>query len=269
MLAHMYARLRRFTITAALLGVSAAGLGAGSVGSAAAASSAASVTGTIVAVNGANFLVKTAGSSGGGLNEMIAYATKLQAKNCPYVFGGGHGAVGVPSGAKAKGFDCSAVVAAVLASGGLWPKHTGVPGDAGVIQDLLAKKLIGRGPASGPYQVALFDDPNKDIQMRINGRFFGTGVGSRGGAGWVNQPLVFPKAYKEYHVLPSALGERSSDSDLLAFSFGNGAAQQTIASEVTVGAKVQVSFAEAKDSLLVAQTVTNVGGTPFHGASSY
>jgi hypothetical protein len=194
---------------------------------------------------------------------MVSYADKLEAKNYPYVYGGGHGKVGVASGARAKGFDCSGVVAAVLAVAGLWPKGSSVPGDAGVVQELAAKKLIARGAPSGPYQVALFDNPGKDIQMKIGGRFFGTGVGSRGGAGWFDQGvLTFPR-YKEYHLLPSALHERSSDGNYLTFSFGSGASQQTIASEVTDGAKVQVSYREGGYASIVASSVKNIGGKPF------
>ncbi len=214
-----------------------------------------------------DFIIRTPGSNGGRLNEIVSYADKLEAKNYPYVFGGGHARAGVPSGTHAKGFDCSAVVAAVLAAGGLWPKNSSVPGDAGVIQELMKDKLIAPGPASGPYQLALFDNPGKDIQEKIDGRFFGTGVGSRGGAGWFDDGVFEFRGYKEYHVLPSALHEHSSDGNYVTFSFGSGASQATIAEEVTVGAKVQVSYAEAGDSSIRAESVKNVGGKPFHGTT--
>jgi hypothetical protein len=247
-------RLRNCTIAAALvLGFTTAGASAATP----------TVTGTIVAVHAGDFIVWAPGSKGGKLNEMVSYADKLEAKNYPYVYGGGHGKVGVASGARAKGFDCSGVVAAVLATAGLWPKGSSVPGDAGVIQELMAKKLIAKGAPSGPYQVALFDNPGKDIQMKIGGRFFGTGAGSRGGAGWFDQGvLTFPR-YKEYHLLPSVLHEHSSDGNYLTFSFGSGASQEKIASEVTVGAKVQVSYREGGYASIVASSVKNVGGKPF------
>jgi hypothetical protein len=257
----MRASRRHFTVTAVALCVTVAALALGSASASAATSTA---TGTIVAVNPADFIIRTAGSNGGKLNQMISYADKLEAKNYPYVYGGGHGKVGVASGGRDKGFDCSGVVAAVLEAGGLWPKNSSVPGDAGIIQQLLKAKLIASGPASGPYQLALFDDPGKDIQEKIGGRFYGTGVGRHGGPGWFDDGVLEFRGYKEYHVLPSVLHERSSYGDYLTFSFGNGSSQEAIANEVTVGAKVQVSYAEAGDSAITAESVKNVGGKPFH-----
>lgn len=264
MLRAMPAHPRRFTIAAAaILTVVALSVGAES-----ASAATRTVTGTIVAVHPADFIVKTPGSTGGKLNKMVTYANKLEAKNYRYVFGGGHARVGVPSGAHGKGFDCSGVVAAVLSAGGLWSKRTSVPGDTGVVKELLKRKVIAKGAASGPYQVALFDKPGKDIQMRINGRFYGTGVGSRGGAGWFDQGvLTFPR-YKEYHVVPHALKETGAEGNYMTFSFGSSASQQAIAQEVTVGAKVQVSYAEAESSTIRAESVTNIGGVPFNGTTS-
>jgi hypothetical protein len=258
----MPASVRRFTITAALTSTILAALGLGSASASAASSP---ITGTIVAVHRGDFIVRTSGSTGGRLNKMVSYADKLQAKNYPYVFGGGHATPGVASGGRAKGFDCSGVVGAVLAAGGMWPKKAAVPGDAGVIQELLQRKVIARGPASGPYQLALFDKPGRDIQEKIGGRFYGTGVGSRGGPGWFDDGVLTFPGYKEYHVLPSVLHERSSDGNYMTFSFGSGASQRTIAAEVRVGSKVQVSYAEAGDSTIVAKSVKNVGGKPFKG----
>lgn len=236
-------------------------------GSASASAVTSTVTGTIVAVHPGDFIIRTPGSTGGKLNEMVSYADKLEAKNYPYVYGGGHATVGVASGAHAKGFDCSGVVAAVLAAGGLWPKRASVPGDSGVIQQLRASKVIANGPAVGPYQIALLDKPGQDIQMKINGRFYGTGVGSRGGPGWLDAGISFP-GYREYHVLPSVLGERSSDGNDMTFSFGASASQQTIAAEVMVGAMVQVSYTEGAISTIRAESVKNIGGKPFKGTTS-
>ena len=262
----MTGRLRYLTL-AAVVCVTVGALGLGFAGSSALASTS-TISGTIVAIHSGDFIIRTPGSNGGKLNEMVSYADKLEAKNYPYVFGGGHAKVGVASGARAKGFDCSGVVAAVLAAAGLWPKGSSVPGDAGVVQELMKDKLIAKGASAGPYQIALFDLPGKDIQMKIGGRFFGTGVGSRGGAGWFDDgALAFPR-YKEYHVLPGALHERSSDANYMTFSFGSGASQETIATEVTVGAKVQVTYAEAGDSSIRAESVRNVGGKPFHRTTS-
>jgi hypothetical protein len=253
------ARLHHFSIIAVAFAVSVTALGLGSESAVAVTPT---VTGTIVAVKPGDFIIRTPGSTGGKLNAMVTYANKLQAKNYPYVYAGGHAKVGVASGAHAKGFDCSGVAAAVLAAGGLWPKGTSVPGDTGVIQQLRAKKAIASGPAAGPYQVALLDKPGQDIQMKINGRFYGTGVGSRGGAGWLDSPIGFG-GYKEYHVLPGVLGERNSDGNDMTFTFGASASQAAIAAEVTVGAEVQVSYTEAGSSTIRAASVKNIGGKPF------
>jgi len=260
------ARLRQFTLAAALVCVTVGALGLGFASPAALAATS-TITGTIVAIHSADFIIRTPGSNGGKLNELVSYADKLEAKNYPYVYGGGHAKVGVASGTHAKGFDCSGVVAAVLAAGGLWPKGSSVPGDAGVVQELMKDKLIASGPASGRYQIALFDKPGRDIQMKIGGRFFGTGVGSRGGAGWFDDGVLTFPGYKEYHALPSALHEPSSDGNYMTFSFGSGASQQTIAVEVTVGAKVQVTYAETGSSSIRAEAVKNIGGKPFKGTT--
>lgn len=253
------ARLRHSTIAAALVGVTVVSLGLGfGFASASASAATSTITGTVVARHSGDFIIWTAGSTGGKLNEMVRYADKLEAKNYHYVYGGGHPKVGVASGAHFKGFDCSGVVAAVLAAGGLWPKGSSVPGDTGVVQELMKRKVIARGPASGRYQIALFDKPGQDIQMRIGGRFYGTGVGSHGGAGWFDDGvLTFPR-YKEYHVLPSALREQSSDGNYMTFSFGSGASQGTIAGEVTVGAEVQVTYTEGQSSTILAESVKNI-----------
>jgi hypothetical protein len=254
----MVTRLHRLTIAAAAIGA-IVGLGATT-----ASAATWTVTGKIVALHSGDFIIRTPGSTGGRLNQMVSYADKLEAKNYPYVYGGGHAVVGRASGSHGKGFDCSGVVAAVLAVAGLWPKGSSVPGDAGVIQELQSRKLIARDPASGPYQVALFDKPGSDIQMKIGGRFFGTGVGRRGGAGWFDQgALSFPR-YNEYHLLPSVLHERSSEGNYLTFTYARGASQRAIASEVTVGAKVQVTYREVGESAILAESVKNIGGTPFH-----
>lgn len=255
----MRARLHQLTITAAGVGLAVAAFGLGSAGASAVTPM---VTGTIVAVKPGDFIIRTPGSMRGKLNEMVSYADKLEAKNYPYVYAGGHAKVGVASGAHAKGFDCSGVVGAVLAAGGLWPKGSSVPGDTGIVHQLLARKVIARGPASGPYQVALLDKPGQDIQMKINGRFYGTGVGSRGGPGWLDGAIRFVR-YKQYHVLPSVLGERSSDGNDMTFTFGTSASQQAIAAEIAVGAEVQVSYAEAGSSTIRAESLKNIGGKPF------
>lgn len=56
-------------------------------------------------------------SAGTALSRMQAEASGIVAKGYPYVSGGGHGQLGVPSGSPA-GFDCSGFVSAVLGAGG-------------------------------------------------------------------------------------------------------------------------------------------------------
>lgn len=220
------------------------------------------ITGTVVARNVGDFTIEQSGKTAGRINEMIAYASKLAAKNYPYVYGGGHGRVQVPStgtsGRKAKGFDCSGAVAAVLASAGLWPKNQGVPGDVGVIDYLLHAKLIAKGQGVGPESVDLFDRPNDDIQMNIDGDFFGTGYTRKGGPAWMGSLAVSFPRYKIYHVLPSVLADRSSYRQDITFEYKSGRAGYDVYSKLAKGETVKVGYRQS-DGVLRAVSATDAG----------
>jgi hypothetical protein len=83
--------------------------------------------------------------------NMISEADQLNGDNYPYVWGGGHTqagtpSIGVPGGpgydGHTVGFDCSGSVGAVLAAGGLLVWGQSVPGDAGIISQLLSNNTI-------------------------------------------------------------------------------------------------------------------------------
>ena len=87
----MPARLCAIVLAATAVGTSFVALGPGSAAASAVGST---ITGTIVAVHPADFIVRTPGSTGAKLNELVSYADQLEARNYPYVYGGGHGTVG-------------------------------------------------------------------------------------------------------------------------------------------------------------------------------
>jgi hypothetical protein len=205
----------------------------------------ATIVGTVVSHNRGAVTIEQPGTSGGRINAMVAYANRLAAKRYRYVFGGGHRHVQVPdtgTGHGTRGFDCSGAVAAVLASAGLWPKGRAVPNDRGVIEDLLRAKVIAAGASGSPYAVNLFDLPNRDVQMSIEGDFFGTGFTARGGPTWMgDEPTFFP-GYREYHVVPAVLDDSRSFRHLITFQFANPLLGFSLAKDLHAGAKVQVTY---------------------------
>ncbi len=231
------------------------------------------LTGTVIAANRASFTVEQPGKAKGAINTMLGYATKLAAKNYPYVYGGGHGTPGVPTtgtaGRSTNGFDCSGAVAAVLASAGIWPKNAPVPGDAAVITDLMQAHKIANGPGVGPDTVDLFDRPGDDIQMNIEGDFFGTGYTRRGGPGWMGKFAArFPGSYKEYHVLPSVLKDSSSYRQEITFEYPESSPGAKLAQEIDTGAKVQVSYRQS-GGVNIVTAAKNIGGKPFKKPNPY
>lgn len=222
----------------------------------------ATISGTVVANNGGDFTIEQPGAAAGRINKMIAYANRLAAKKYPYVYGGGHRRVQVPSTGTSghkKGFDCSATVAAVLAASGLWPKSREVPGDVGVIDDLLRAKVVAKGAGTGPYSVDLFDRPDEDIQMNIDGDFFGTGYTAKGGPAWMGAEAASYPKYRVYHVRPSDLKNRSSYRHEVTFEYPDSAAGYTLQQEISVGEKVQVTYRQSHGAL-IAVSASNTGG---------
>jgi hypothetical protein len=218
------------------------------------------VLGTVVSAEGSSFTVQTPGRQGGMVNAMVGAASRVGARNYPYVYGGGHEQAGVASigipgrgyNGHRVGFDCSGAVAAVLVGGGLWPAYSGVPADNGIIRQLRQEGKIAPGVGRGPVEVTLYDDPGVHIFMNVNGRFFGTSDGGGDGRGgsWLNDgaPDASSRAYHAYHVLPAIL--RSGPSGEL-FTF-----QAESPAGLEPGDKVKVSYRESRWGSLIATAVT-------------
>ena len=177
-------------------------------------------SGKVTFVGAASFTIQTGGRMMGEINALTASANAVTLQDYPYVWGGGHGAAGIASvgapgpgfNGKARGYDCSGAVAAVLVGAGLWPAGSHVPNDAGVISALLRRGLIAPGPGIAPDEVTLYDHPGVHIFMSINGRFWGTsdggdGADPRGGPGWLSDAAwdATSKHFISYHFLPSVL----------------------------------------------------------------
>lgn len=237
----------------------------------------AQVSGTVTAVGADQFTVQMPGKAVGVLNALTTAANRVTAQDLPYVWGGGHGQAGVPSkgepggpgyNGKRIGYDCSGAVAAVLVAAGLWPSGSAVPNDAGVIQDLLAHKLIAKGAGTGPAEVTLYDHPGVHIFMNIDGRFWGTSDGgaggdSNGGPGWLDDGAwdATQPAFRKYHFLPGALNATTTAGDDVTFGFG-GASALTSA----VGTQVSVSYSTSGYGTMVASAVTSTSQQSVVGA---
>jgi hypothetical protein len=242
----------------ALLALPTAALAAGSSGEA---------SGTVVGVAGRTFAVEAAGGRMSVVAALAAAADGVTAGDFPYVYGGGHAQAGIASiGLKGPGyngrrigFDCSGSVAAVLSQAGLWPVAAGVPGDAGVISQLLHEHLIARGRGHGATEVTFYDDWGVHIFMDINGRFFGTSDGAgggnpNGGAGWLDDgaPDASSRRYKPYHLLPGVLREQTSLERILTFQTRGHAA---VTHGLMLGSAVHVAYTVAPNGSLVAQSI--------------
>ena len=204
------------------------------------------------------------------INALTEAANAVSQGDYPYVWGGGHAAAGVASvgikgpgyNGRRVGYDCSGSVAAVLAGAGLWPADSPVPGDAGVITQLLQEKLIARGVGQAPDEVTLYDDPGVHIFMSIDGRFFGTSDGgagnSKGGPTWLDDgaPDASSRAYKRYHVLPSVLKDQTTYGQSFTFQLGPNTGDPA---GFAVGDDLQVSYVEASSGSMIARTVEFVG----------
>ncbi len=210
------------------------------------------------------------------INALTEAATAVTEGDYPYVWGGGHAAAGVASigikgpgyNGRRVGYDCSGSVAAVLAGAGLWPADSPVPGDAGIITQLLREQLIARGVGQAPDEVTLYDDPGVHIFMSIDGRFFGTSDGgagnSKGGPTWLDDgaPDASARAYKRYHLLPSVLKEQTTYGQSFTFQLGPG----TVGIDgFAVGDDLQVSYVEASSGSIIARSVGFVGAITTSG----
>jgi hypothetical protein len=273
------------TLTA---GVTAAGATAAGA-TAAGAATASALTGKVIGVGSTSFTLQTNGTQVGVINALIRAATKITDEDTPYVWGGGHAEAGVPSvgikgpgyNGKTAGFDCSGSVAAVLAGAGLWPAGAGVPADNGVISELMADHLIAAGVGTGPDSVDLYDDPGVHIFMSIDGRFFGTSDGdgggdAAGGAGWLDDGAddASNHAFKTYHVLPSALKQKTSWGTDYTFQLSSdglfAATEKNLAvslgdlpvSDLLSGERVRVSYTAQSTGMLAVDSVAIISGGP-------
>ncbi|MGH2844209.1 MAG: hypothetical protein ACRDKL_11610 [Solirubrobacteraceae bacterium] len=225
------------------------------------------VSGAVTAYGGGQITVQTPGAAVGVINAMTVAANRVAAQRLPYVWGGGHGQVGVPSiGARGPGFngrrigyDCSGAVAAVLAAAGVWPGGSGVPNDAGMVRYLLRHHLIVPGAGVGPREVTLYDDPGAHIFMNIDGRFWGTsdggaGANPRGGPGWLDDGAydATQRQYRRYHFRAALLGARTSAA--YSLTFGLGSALQSLPG-LGVGTHVSVAYTTSRFGTMVAGSI--------------
>jgi hypothetical protein len=234
------------------------------------------ITGAVTAINAYSVTIQTAGRQAAVIDAMTATANRLTKGNYPYVWGGGHGQAGVPSvgvkgpgyNGRRTGFDCSGSVAAVLAGAGLWPAGSGVPGDAGVIGQLMQDRLVAPGPGTPPDEVMLYDDPGVHIFMSIDGRFFGTSDGgggnSKGGPTWLNDGAgdASNRAFKHYHVLASVLTAQVNTGASFTFEI---TPSTVSAGSFTLGDHVTVGYRQAGSGMLMARAIGYVGAVTTRG----
>jgi hypothetical protein len=233
------------------------------------ASQSGTVSGSVTSLDAGQLTIQTPGRAVGVLNAMATAATRIEAQNLPYVWGGGHGEAGVASkGAKGGpgfngrriGYDCSGAVAAVLVAGGLWPEGQGVPNDSGVIRYLLRSGLIAPGAGTGPTEVTLYDDPGVHIFMNIDGRFWGTSDGAgggdaKGGPGWLDDGAwdVTNNKFRRYHFVASILKAKTTAGYSLTFDLGP---QTESLPGLASGMKVGISYSTSKFGTMVANAVS-------------
>ncbi len=224
------------------------------------------VTGTISYVGDSVLTVQSGGRPMGVINALSRTASTLTAHNYPYVYGGGHAEAGLASigirgpgyNGRRIGYDCSGSVAAVLAGAGLWAAGSGVPNDAGVIQQLLQEKLIARGPGTAPHEVTFYDHPGVHIFMNINGRFFGTSDGgggnSKGGPAWLydGAPDSHSPAFRRYHLLPSVLRTRTTYGESFTFQTDS---NPSLTEGAAAGEKVRIAYAETRTGSMTATAI--------------
>lgn len=234
-------------------------------------------TGNVIEAGSYQVTIQTNGRRMGVINALTATANRIMRRNYTYVWGGGHAAAGIASvgsrgpgyTGRRSGFDCSGSVAAVLAGGGLWPPGGGVPNDAGVVGQLLAEHLIARGAGTGPHQVTLYDQPGVHIFMSIDGRFFGTSDGAGGGSvnggpGWLDDGAAdaFRHSFRQYHVLPWVLHERTSYGHDLTFQT---TADPPLVAALGVGDRVHVSYSNATGGRMILRALTYAGSQTTSG----
>lgn len=231
------------------------------------------MTGKITYISASAVTVQTPGKSVGVIKALTATANAITAKDYPYVWAGGHAQAGTPSvgtkgpgyNGRRKGYDCSGSVAAALAGAGLWPSGSPVPGDAGVIAQLLRAHVIAPGAGTAPTEVTLYDDPGVHIFMNIDGRFFGTSDGgggnSEGGPAWLDDGAwdASSSKYKRYHVLASVLANKTNSGQSFTFETR---AEPASALGGVLGETVRITYAAASNGSMLLEGLELPGGAP-------
>jgi hypothetical protein len=234
------------------------------------------ITGKITYLGSSTLTVQTGGRQIGVINALTRTANGVAAREYPYVWGGGHAEAGVASvGARGpgysghrRGFDCSGSVAAVLSGAGLWPAGGGVPGDLGLVQELLRQGLIARGPGRAPNAVNLYDEPGVHVFMSIDGRFFGTSDGGggnpKGGPTWLDDsaPDSYRRGFRRYHFLPGVLRNRTTYGHNFTFQT---TAHPGIVYGAELGDRVQVRYVQWPTGAMGAKVIAYVGASTISG----
>jgi hypothetical protein len=127
------------------------------------------------------------GAASSPVRKVYAAALAMDAKHLPYVWGGGHGAAGVPSGG---GYDCSGSTCAILAAGGLG-FHRGGP--------VSTSGAIARGwgvPGRGEYLTVYANDVHVFVVFHTakGDQHFGTGRWGKSWGGPGFNPTMHPTA---------------------------------------------------------------------------
>jgi hypothetical protein len=119
--------------------------------------------------------------------------------------------------------------------------------------------------------VTIYDDPGVHIFMNIDGRFFGTSDGgpgnasqAKGGAGWLSDgaPDASNRAFKQYHILPSVLKDRTTYGHALTFQLGS---NPELTAGVEVGDDLNVTYQGTGAGSMIATAIGYVGALTTSG----
>jgi hypothetical protein len=129
---------------------------------------------------GGKAVAASAAAAGGQLGRAYAAMQAIHNKHYPYVWGGGHGAAGVPSGG---GFDCSGSVVAVLAAAGMGFRLGGGTAVSGALEHW---GVAGQGAHLTVWASAVH------VFIIVDGHHWGTGDWGKGWGGAGFNPNMHP-----------------------------------------------------------------------------